>query len=102
MKTLATYICPRCLVLKADVPHIGKDFDLKRRHSNPREYSSENVEIARKAIFDGGRSVGYKGEYDPLKVGSWVPTRVRYLSPLLSNLPLMPFPSPTERLLYRT
>jgi hypothetical protein len=77
MKTLAKYICPRCLVLKADVPHIGKDFDMNRRHSNPRKYSPEDVEAARKAIFDGGRSVGYKGEFDPLKVGSWVPTRVR-------------------------
>ena len=102
MKTLATYICPRCLVLKADVPHIGKDFDMRRRHSNHREYSLENVEIARKAIFDGGRSVGYKGEYDPLKVGSWVPTRVRLPLILLSNLPLMAFPSPAECLLYRT
>ena len=77
MKCMATFLCPRCLVLKADVPNIGKDFDMNRRKSQPRRYSLENVEIARKAIFDLGRSVNYKGEYDPLKQGSWVPTRVQ-------------------------
>ena len=74
---MATFLCPRCLVLKADVPNIGKDFDMNRRKSQPRRYSLENVEIARKAIFDLGRSVNYKGEYDPLKQGSWVPTQVQ-------------------------
>lgn len=73
---MATFLCPRCLILKSDVPHIGKDFDMNRRKSQPRRYSAENVEIARKAIFDLGRSVNYKGEYDLLKEGSWVPTRV--------------------------
>lgn len=77
MKTSAKYICPRCLILKEDVPHIGKDFDMKRRHANPWKYSLKDVEVARKAIFDSGRSVGYKGEFNPLKVGSWVPTWVR-------------------------
>ena len=77
MKSMATFLCPRCLVVKDDVPHIGKDFDINRRKSQARKYSAENVEIARKAIFDLGRSVGYKGELDPLKEGSWVPTRVR-------------------------
>jgi hypothetical protein len=77
MKCMATFLCPRCLVLKGDVPNIGKDFDMHRRKSRPRRYSLDNVEIARKAIFDLGRSVGYKGEYDPLKEGSWVPTRVQ-------------------------
>jgi len=76
MKAMAQFLCPRCLVTKADVPHIGKDFDMNRRKSKPRIYSHENVEAARKAIFDLGRSVSYKGEYDSLKIGSWVPTRV--------------------------
>ena len=74
---MALFLCPRCLVLKGDVPHIGKDFDMNRRKLQPRKYSLENVEIAHKAIFDLGRSVNYKGEYDPLKKGSWVPTRVQ-------------------------
>ena len=76
MKTLAMYICPRCLILKADVPHVGKNFDMNRWQLNLQKYSPEKVEVAWKSIFDGGRSVGYKGEFDPLKVGSWVPTRV--------------------------
>lgn len=76
MKAMATFLCPRCLVVKGDVPHIGKDFDINRRQSQPRVYSPEKVEIARRAIFDLGRSVGYKGEIDPLKKGSWAPTRV--------------------------
>jgi hypothetical protein len=79
MKAMALFLCPRCLVVKGDVPHIGKDFDINRRKSKPRIYSHENVEAARKAIFNLGRSVGYKGEYDPLKIGSWAPTRVRSL-----------------------
>jgi len=82
MKALAKFLCPRCLIVKADVPHIGKDFDTNRRKSLARKYSPQDVEIARKAIFDLGRSVGYKGELDPLKQGSWAPTRVR--SPLVS------------------
>jgi len=78
MKALAKFLCPRCLIVKADVPHIGKDFDTNRRKSLARKYSPQDVEIARKAIFDLGRSVGYKGELDPLKEGSWAPTRVRF------------------------
>ena len=76
IKAMAKFLCPRCLVVKGDVPHIGKDFDLNRRKSQPRIYSIEDVNIAREAIFNLGRSVSYKGEYDPLKKGSWAPTRV--------------------------
>ena len=54
---------------------------MNRRKSQAQKYSSENIEIARKAIFDLGRSVNYKGEYDPLKKGLWVPTRVHYSCP---------------------
>ena len=84
MKAMAKFLCPRCLIVKADVPHIGKDFDTNRRKSLARKYSPKDIEIARKAIFDLGRSVGYKGELDPLKEGSWVPTRV--WSPLILTL----------------
>jgi hypothetical protein len=76
MKAMALYLCVQCLVLKADVPQIGKDFDMKQQKSQPWKYSPEDVEAARRAIFDLGRSVSYKGEYDPLKIGSWFPTRV--------------------------
>ena len=76
MKAMARFLCLRCLIVKADVLHIGKDFDTNRRKSLAWQYSLKDVEIARKAIFDLGRSVGYKGELDPLKEGSWAPTRV--------------------------
>ena len=83
---MATFLCPRCLVLKSDVPQISKDFDMNQRKLQARKYSPENVEIAHKAIFDLGRSVNYKGEYNPLKEGSWVPTWVRYLLPRFLDL----------------
>jgi len=76
MKAMAKFLCPRCLIVKADVPHISKDFDTNRRKSLARKYSPKDVEIACKAIFDLGRSVGYKGELDPLNEGLWAPTRV--------------------------
>lgn len=98
MKAMAQFLCPRCLATKADVPHIGKDFDMNRRKSKPRIYSHKNVEVARKAIFDLGRSVSYKGEYDPLKIGLWVPTRV--WSSLVSALGLFIDTALTERILY--
>jgi hypothetical protein len=30
MKAMATFLCPRCLMVKGDVPHIGKDFDINQ------------------------------------------------------------------------
>ena len=78
LTSMATFLCLRCLILKANVPQIGKDFDMNWWKSQARKYSPENIEIACKAIFDLGRSINYKGEYDLLKEGSWVPTRVRY------------------------
>lgn len=76
IKSMGLYPCPRCLVLKADIPQVGSFLDMKHRQKTARVYSIENVEIARKAIFDGGRSISYNGPYDILKEGSWVPTRV--------------------------
>jgi len=82
MKAMAEFLCPRCLIVKGDVLHIGKEFDANRRKTKPRKYSLSNVNISRKAIFDLGRSVNYKGDYDPLKIGSWAPVRVQL--PLLN------------------
>ena len=76
MKSMGLYPCPRCLILKGDIPEVGSFLDMKNRQKTAREYSLENVEIARKAIFDSGRSISYKGPYDMLKMGSWAPTRV--------------------------
>lgn len=57
---------------------------MNQRTSQLRTYLIEDVNIARTAIFNLGRSVNYKGEYDPLKQGSWAPTQVQ--SPLISVL----------------
>ena len=76
IKSMGLHPCPRCLILKGDIPEVGSSLDVKNRQKTARVYSAKNVEIARKAIFDGGRSVGYNGLYDVLKGGSWVPTRV--------------------------
>ena len=84
MKAIAQFLCPCCLIVKGDIPHIGKDFDMNQRTSQLRTYLIEDVNIARTAIFNLGRSVNYKGEYDPLKQGSWAPTQVQ--SPLISVL----------------
>ena len=76
IKSMGLFPCPRCLVIKGDIPEVGSYLDMKNRQKNTRVYSIENVEIARKAIFDGGRSISYRGPYNILKTGSWVPTRV--------------------------
>jgi len=87
IKSMGLYPCPRCLVLKADIPEVGSFLDMKIRQKTARVYSSENVEIARKAIFNSGRSVSYNGPHDLLKMGSWVPTRVRqFLTPALRSV----------------
>ena len=77
IKAMGLYPCPRCLVIKGDIPEVGSFLDMKNRQKSARVYSIENVEIARKAIFDSGRSISYRGDHDMLKMGSWVPTRVR-------------------------
>ena len=76
MRCNAQYLCLRCLVIKGDVPEIGTYLDAKRRSTNVRKYPPKNIEYARKGLFEKGWSISYKGEYDVLKNGSWVPTRV--------------------------
>jgi len=53
---------------------------MKHRSSNVRKYPAGRIEDARKAIFESGQSVGYKGPLEILKAGSWAPTRVRSIS----------------------
>jgi hypothetical protein len=70
---------------------------MKRRSSNVRKYPPDRIEDARKAIFESGRSVNYKGMLEILKEGSWAPTRVRSL--LVSALGLIN--AFAERILHR-
>ena len=76
-KLMGLYPCPRCLVLKTDIPEVETFLDMNRRQNTARVYPTQNVEIARKAIFNSGSSISYRGPHDTLKVGSWAPTRVR-------------------------
>ena len=76
---MGLHLCPRCLVLKSEVPNIGKDFDLQRRRLL-RDYAkgaADRVEDSRKIIFDMGMSV--RGKLEILRDASLVPTRVTYL-----------------------
>jgi hypothetical protein len=86
IKSMGLYPCPRCLVLKADIPEVGSFLDMNHREKTARMYSIRNVEAARKAIFDSGGSISYKGIHDTLKMGSWAPTRVRSFPMLAPQL----------------
>ena len=76
IKSMGLYPCPRCLILKADIPEVGSFLDMKHHEKDAQVYSIQNVEFARKVIFESDGSVSYKGRHDTLKVGSWAPTRV--------------------------
>ena len=76
MKCNAQYLCPRCLVLKGDVPEIGTHFDMAHRLAKARDYPYSKIELAHRKLFEEGWSVSYKGKHDLLKTGSWVPTLV--------------------------
>ena len=87
IRSMGTYLCPRCLVVLNQVPDIGKDCDCKRRQQL-RDYAKDaaaRVEDSRRIIFDLGMSVG--GELEILKRGSLIPTRVLCL-PLIFTLEL--------------
>ena len=75
IKSMGLHPCPRCLIVKGDIPEVGSFLDMKKRQE-ARVYSIEDVESARRAIFNSGRSISYNGPYNSLKAGSWVPTRV--------------------------
>ena len=73
---MGLYPCPRCLVIKGDIPEVGSFLNMKNRQKSACVYSIENVEIACKAIFNSGRSISYRGDHDMLKTGPWVLTQV--------------------------
>lgn len=77
MKCNAQHLCPRCLVLKGDVPEIGSHLDILRRSTNARHYPASMIELAHRGLFEKGWSISYKGKHDVLKAGSWAPTLVR-------------------------
>ena len=97
MKCNAQHLCPRCLVLKGDVPEISTHLDMAHRLANARSYPHNKIKLAHTKLFEEGWSVGYKGKHDLLKAGSWVPTLVRTIP--VTMLGLID-DMPTERLLY--
>jgi len=72
---------------------------MKRRSSNVRKYPPDRIEDARKALFESGQSISYRGPLEILKDGSWAPTRAR--SVLVSALGFINN-ALAERLLHRT
>ena len=76
IKSMGLHLCPRCLILKADIPKVGSFLDMNHREKTAHVYPIHNIESARKAIFNSGRSISYRGQHDTLKAGSWTPTRV--------------------------
>lgn len=78
---MGLFLCPRCLIIKSQVPRIGTKSDEKIRHLL-RDYANDSaarIEFARKIVFDSGMSLG--GKLEILKKGSLVPTRVTVSSP---------------------
>ena len=76
IKSMGLYPCPRCLILKADIPEVRSFLDMKHHEKDARVYLIQNIEFACKVIFESGGSVSYKRRHDTLKVGSWTPTWV--------------------------
>jgi hypothetical protein len=96
MKSNAKHLCPRCLIVKGDVPEIGTDLDMLHRSTNVRKYPHNHIKLAHNGLFDGGWNISYKGEHDILKSGSWAPTLVHCFSPPLSDL----FTTPQQNAYY--
>jgi hypothetical protein len=73
--------CPRCLLLKSQIPTIGTKTDTKLRIKLARvdsEDRREKIEIARKLMFEGGFNITSSKIEDILQPTSLVPTRVRF------------------------
>ncbi|KAF7323811.1 hypothetical protein MKEN_00602400 [Mycena kentingensis (nom. inval.)] len=85
MKFLAKRPCPRCRILKIDIPNTGKDHDLTKRKDLRKNTVAwrGNVETARRKIFERGAAVNGDQVNDILAGDSYVPNTVNvyvYLS----------------------
>lgn len=78
---MGLYLCPQCLVLKSQVPDMGKSFDLRRRQviRNYAQDAAARVESSCNIIFNKGMSVG--SDLELLKHGSLILIRVRHFLP---------------------
>jgi hypothetical protein len=68
--------CPRCLVLKTDIPKVGQKLDCRSRLSKARTYLRDTIQTARKFIYNLGLNVKGAAVERLLEAQSWVPTFV--------------------------
>jgi hypothetical protein len=78
IKNLGQRPCPRCLILKKDIPDVGTPRDTQRRQRfrSDNKRKRQDVEDARKLIYQEGRLIQHKKVQDILGKQSTVPTRV--------------------------
>jgi hypothetical protein len=88
LKYLAQCPCPRCLILKSKIPHLGMEVDKKARQKLARVDSKEiqnKVNRARRLMFEDGINVSSVFIDRLLKPHSLVPTRVSSFMSLIGN-----------------
>ena len=88
LKYLAQCPCPRCLILKSNIPRLGMEVDKKARQKLARVDSKEiqdMVNNARRLIFEDGINVSSIFIDHLLKPHSLVPTRVSSFMSLIGN-----------------
>lgn len=79
LRYLSLCPCPRCLLLKSQIPMIGTKTDTKQRINLARvdsEDRREKIEHARKLMFEGGVNITSDKIERLLRPTSLVPTRV--------------------------
>jgi len=88
LKYLAQCPCPRCLILKSNIPRLGMEVDKKARQKLARVDSKEiqnTVNHARRLMFEEGINVSSVFIDRLLKPQSLVPTRVGSFTSLISD-----------------
>jgi hypothetical protein len=79
LKYLAQCPCPRCLILKSNIPRLGMEMDKNARQKLVRADSKANqdmVNCARRMMFEDGTNITSVFIDRLLKPQSLVPTRV--------------------------
>jgi hypothetical protein len=88
LKYLAQCPCPRCLILKSNIPRLGMEVDKKARQKLTRVDSKEiqnKVNHARRLMFEDGINISSVFIDRLLRPHSLVPTRVSSFMSLISN-----------------
>jgi len=95
LKYLAQCPCPRCLILKSNIPRLGMEVDKKACQKLARVDSKEiqnTVNHARRLMFEDGTSISSVFIDRLLKPHSLVPTRVSSFMSLIGNDPDLSIP----------